>query len=102
MTIFIQAQKMKQLTMKVWIDDLFQSIYATIITNIQKPLPKGSGWILNSVIDHTISISKHNLLAGSSYIKLPKQLDQPRKGLITALQITAGQWSMTSKVIANN
>ena len=33
-------------------------------------------------IDHTISISKYNPLAGSSYIKLPKELDHPRKGLI--------------------
>ena len=37
---------------------------------------------IGSVIDHTISISKCNPLAGSSYIKLPKELDQPRKGLI--------------------
>ena len=27
------------------IDDVFQSIYATIITNIQKSLGKDSGWI---------------------------------------------------------
>ena len=43
---------------------------------------KGSRWIFDSVIDHTISISKYNSLAGSSYIKLPKKLDHPRKGLI--------------------
>ena len=38
------------------IDDVFQSIYTTIITNIQKSFRKGSGWIINSVIDHTFSI----------------------------------------------
>ena len=54
------------------IDDAFKSIYTTIIENTQKPSGKGSGWIIDSVIDHTISISKYNLLAGSSYIKLPK------------------------------
>ena len=54
------------------IDDLFQSIYTTIISNMQKSLGKGSGWIIDSVIDHTISISEYNPLAGSSYIKLPK------------------------------
>ena len=64
------------------INDMFQSIYNTIITNIQKPLGKGLGWIIDSVIDHTISISKHNPLVGSSYIKLPKELNHPRKGLI--------------------
>ena len=29
------------------IDDVFQSIYTTIITNIQKSLGKGSGWIID-------------------------------------------------------
>ena len=32
--------------------------------------------------DDTISISKYNPLAGASYIKLPRQLDHPRRGLI--------------------
>ena len=58
---------------------VFKSIYITIITNIQKSLRKDSGWIIDSVIHHNISISKHNCLAGSSYIKLPKKLDNPRK-----------------------
>ena len=40
-----------------------------------------------SVIDHTITISKCNSLARSSYIKLPKELDHPRKGLINAQNI---------------
>ena len=37
------------------IDYVFQSIYTTIITNIQKSLGKGSGWIIDSVNDHTRS-----------------------------------------------
>ena len=61
---------------------MFKSIYTTIIENIQKSSGQGSGWIIDSVIDHTISISKYNPLAGSSYNKLPKELDHPRKGLI--------------------
>ena len=44
-------------------------------------------WIIDSVIDHTISISRYNPLARRSYIKLPKELDHPRKGL-TNIQIT--------------
>ena len=66
---------------------MFQSIYTTIITNIQKSLGKGSGWIIDSVIDHTISISKYNPLAGNMYIKLPKELDHPRKRLINIQDI---------------
>ena len=64
------------------IDDVFQAIYTTIIENIGKYSGKVTGWIIDSVIDHTISISKCSPLAGSSYIKLPKELCHPRKGLI--------------------
>ena len=64
------------------INDVFQSIYTTVISNIQKSLGKGSGWIIDSVFSHTISISKYNPLAGSSYIELPKELKHPRKRLI--------------------
>ena len=64
------------------IDYLFQSIYTTIITNIQRPLGECSSWIIDSVIYHTISIWKYNPLAGISHIKLPKELDHPRQDLI--------------------
>ena len=67
------------------IDDL--SIYTTIILNIQKSFGKGSGWFTDSVIDHTISISKYNPLARSTYIKLPKELNHLRKGLINIQNI---------------
>ena len=60
------------------IDDVFQSVYATIITNIQKSLEKSSGWIIDSVIDNIISISKCNPLVRSNK-KLPEELDHPEK-----------------------
>ena len=47
--------------------DMFQSTYTTMITDIQIYLGKGSRSIIDSVLDHTISISKYNPLAGSSY-----------------------------------
>ena len=53
-------------------DDMFESIYTTnitITTNMKKYFGKGSAWVIDAVIDHIISISKYNLLAGSSYIK---------------------------------
>ena len=64
------------------IHDVFQSVYSTIISKIQRSLGKHLRWINDSVIDYTFSISKNNPLAGSSYIKLPKELDHQRKGLI--------------------
>ena len=63
------------------IGNVFQSIFIKIMENIQISLGKRSGWI-DSVIDHAINISKYNLLAGSSYIKLPKELDHLGKDLI--------------------
>ena len=58
-----------------------------IISNKQKSLGKGSGWITDSVVDHTISISKQNPLAGSNYTKLPKELHHPKEGLINIQNI---------------
>ena len=69
------------------IDDVFESIYTTIISNIQKSLGKGSGRITDSVIDGNVSISNYNPLAGSSYIKLPKELGHPRKRMIITKNI---------------
>ena len=45
------------------IDDVLEWIFPTIISSIQKSSRKGSGWIIDSVIDHTINISKYNSLA---------------------------------------
>ena len=64
------------------IENVFKSIYTTIIANIQKSLGKGSRWIIDSVIDNSMIISKYNTLVRGSYIKLPKELEHPRKGLI--------------------
>ena len=80
-TIFYSNPKAQAIINKSDIDDLFESIYTTIISNIQKYLGKGSGWIINSVIDH-INISKYNILTGNSYIKLPEELNHSKKGLI--------------------
>ena len=40
------------------IDKVFKSIYTTLISDIQKSLGKDSSWIIDSVIDHNINISK--------------------------------------------
>ena len=65
------------------IDDVFEPIYLTIISNIQKSLGKGSGWIIDLIIDHNNNISKYSPLAGSSYIKLPKKINHPKKVWLT-------------------
>ena len=67
--------------------NVFKTIYTTIVLSIQKSLGKGSGWIIDSVTDNTIGVSKYNLIAGSSCIKFPKELNHPRKGLINIQNI---------------
>ena len=57
------------------------------IQTYKKSLGQGLVWIIDSVIDHSINISKYNALAGSSDIKLPEELDDPRKGLINIQNI---------------
>ena len=79
---FYSSSKAEIIINKSDIDNVFQSIYTTVITNIQKSIRKGSDWIIDSVVDHNISISKYSPLAGNSYNKLPKELDQLRKDLI--------------------
>ena len=66
------------------IDDVFESI--VLLYQTQKYMGKILGLIIDSVIDHN-NILKYNPLPGSSYIKLPKELDHPRKGLINVQNI---------------
>ena len=42
-------------------DDVFQTVYTTVILNTQKSLRKGSGCIIGSVIDHIVSVSKYRI-----------------------------------------
>ena len=95
---FYSSSKLEIIIDESDIDSVFESIYSTIISNIQNSLGKGSlGWIIDFVIDHTISISKNNPFAGSSYIKLPKELDHPREGLINIQNIDDNEcfkWSI--------
>ena len=79
------------------IDDVFESIYTTDISDIQKSLGKGSGWIIDSVIYHNTSIPKYNSLGENNYIKLPNELDHLRKGLINIQNIDDNEcfkWSL--------
>ena len=63
------------------------NLYYSYIKNIQTILRNRLGWIIDSVIEHNINISKYSPLSGSSYIKLPKELHHPRKGLINIQKI---------------
>ena len=89
---FYSYSKAEIIINKSDIDEVFQSICTTIISNIQNSLGKGSGSIIDSAIDHTISISKCNPLTGSSYINLSKKIDYPRKYSINIQNTNDNKW----------
>ena len=80
MTYFIQTHKQKQLLMKLllmmFLNQSILQLYQTY-KNLQEKVQAGLCIQLQN-----INISKYNPLAGSSYIKLLKELDHPRRGLI--------------------
>ena len=53
-----------------------------IMEDIHKWISQGSAWIIKSIEGHYINIIQYEPLAGSSYIKLPTELQHHRKGLI--------------------
>ena len=44
---------------------------------------EGSGWIVELIESQQINISAYRPISGSSYVKLPAELRNPKKGLIS-------------------
>ena len=94
---FYSSSKAEIIINETDIDDVFQSIYTTIISNMQNFQEKVQAGIrfrfrnqiIDSVIDSFInpSLIVINPLAGSRYIKLIKELDHPGRGLINIQKI---------------
>ena len=53
---FYSHSKAGTITNESDIDDVFESIYNIITSNIQKSLRKGTGWIIDSVIERDTNI----------------------------------------------
>ena len=60
------------------LDKCFQEI----LYRIDNWINESSGWILESIESQYINISTFRPLLGTSYIKLPVELRNPKKGLI--------------------
>ena len=76
--IFSLSSKAETVINESDINDVFESIYSGTISNIQISVRKNSVFIINSVLDHTINISKYKPLSVYSYMTLPKELDHPK------------------------
>ena len=70
------------LTDESQINQTMQLAGDTLITRAHHFLRQGSNWQILSVNFQYIDILLYNPLAGSSYFELPKELQQPRKGLL--------------------
>ena len=53
-----------------------------ILNTIDKSVSEGSGWVINRIDSHYINITLYKSLNGSSYMELPTELRNPKKGLI--------------------
>ena len=53
-----------------------------ILNAIDKWVSEGSGWVIDRIESHYINVTTYTPLHGSSYIELPTELKNPKKGLI--------------------
>ena len=78
---YLNAEK-QTVTNDTEIVELLQITQQQILNKIQKWISKGSGWTIKSVDGHFINVIKYRPLRGYSYIPLPKELQNPAKGII--------------------
>ena len=53
-----------------------------ILNVISKWVSEGSGWVIDRIDSHHINVTTYQPLHGSSYVELPTNLRNPKKGLI--------------------
>ena len=64
------------------IPEALQSSEETILNLIAQWISEGSGWTIESVDNHYLNIVQYQPMKGSSYIELPQELRNSKKGLI--------------------
>ena len=74
--------KVQTVTNEIEIAESLRITQEQIVNKIQQWISEGSGWTIQSVDSHFINVVKYRPLKGSSYIPLPKELQNSAKGLI--------------------
>ena len=74
--------KVQLMTNEIEIVESLQITQEQIVNRIQQWISEGSGWTIQSVDSHFINVVEYRPLRGSSYISLPKELQNSAKGLI--------------------
>ena len=60
-----------------------QNAFQEILYKIDNWIKKGSGWIVELIESQYINMSTYSLLSESSYVQLPVELRNSKKGLIS-------------------
>lgn len=82
MTFYIQTKSkpiLVQTNLKVWFKDNIRNV---IDQKIDEMHENGSGWTLHEINDLTLNINKHVMFRGSSYIPLPKGIDNNNRCIV--------------------
>ena len=58
-----------------------KNAFQELLYRIDNWINEGSGWIVELLKFQYINISSHRPISGSSYVKLPAELRNPKKGL---------------------
>ena len=64
------------------ISEALQISEENILNKIAQWISEGSGWSVKEINNHYLNIAKYEPMKGSSYMKLPKELQNSAKGLI--------------------
>ena len=67
---------------KTLINEVLQTSRQELMKAIGQWISEGSGWTIQSVDGHYVNLTKYEPLKGTSYIELPIELRNPKKGLI--------------------
>ncbi|XP_057292543.1 uncharacterized protein LOC130621252 [Hydractinia symbiolongicarpus] len=81
------ANKVSTIINANYINDAVNLSSQQIINGINQCISEGSGWTIESVDAHYFNLIKYNPLSGSSYIELPEELRNSKKGLINIKNI---------------
>ena len=73
-----RVNQVSEINHKLSLENAFQKI----LSKINAWINEGSGWIVELSESHSINILAYRPLSGSSNIKLPADLQSPKKGLI--------------------
>jgi len=74
--------KAKVITHPDMINSLISEAEEEILNKIADWISEGFNWVIELILDHYLNIINYQPLRGGSYLKLPQELQNPKKGLI--------------------